>query len=129
MRQTLFFIAVAFALSLAGCASSPNTGVYARVPDSQIRPKFAVLPGNKSPSRHAWSHHKALDQAIVVIPEPKSADPPEPRPNSKEWWLRENERVGKAIVICRGCLPSTIANVSQPKATLPSSTSSTQALQ
>src|SRR5712664_1683694 len=113
MRQMLFFIPVAFALSLAGCASSPNTGMFARVPDSQIRPKFAVLPRNKSPSRHARSHH----QAAAVAPGPKEVDAPEPRPNSTEWWLRENVRVGKAIVICRVCLASTVANVSQPKQT------------
>ena len=142
MRQALFFIPAAFALSLAGCASSTTTGVCARVSDSELRPGFAIArvsdlelrpefarrPRNKSPSRHARSHHKSsADQASVLATVPKD-DAPEPRPTSTEWWMRENARLGKAIMICQGCLPSSIANASLPKPAVRSSKSELQAL-
>jgi hypothetical protein len=43
-------------------------------------------------------------------------DTSEPRFTSAEWWIRENARLGKAVAICRGCLPAVVATVTPPKA-------------
>jgi hypothetical protein len=128
MRQCFFFILMVLAPILAGCASSPNAAICARVPEAQMDSEFWVPRTDKS--RHRMPDHKSSsDLTSVHIPEPKQAYVPEPRPNSTEWWLRENVRVGKAIVICKGCLPSTATNVSLPKPSGPTAISSTQALQ
>jgi hypothetical protein len=141
MRHALFFIPAAFALSLAGCASSTTTGVCARVSDSELRPEFAIArvsdlelrpefarqPTNKSRSRQARSHHNSTADQASVLAQTKD-DAPEPRPTSTEWWTRENARLGKAMIICRGCLLSPMANASLPQPAVRSSKSDLQAL-
>jgi hypothetical protein len=139
MRQwPLFSVLV---LCLGGCASSTTPGVDARA--SYTRPAFAIartdLDGrprlaalrSKSAVRHAKALHKsAADQPSVVSTEtePTQTGALEPRPNSTAWWLRENVRVGKAIVICKVCLAETVSGVLQPKPAVPTQPSSAQAV-
>jgi hypothetical protein len=128
MRQLPFFILLALALSLGGCASSTTTVVYARAPDLGPRQEFAPPSHrNRSVRRITLSHHRPSHQVAVLPKEPKD-DASEPRPTSTEWWMRENARLGKAIIICRGCLPSTIANASLSKPAVRSSKSEPPAL-
>ena len=112
MRQLPFFILFALALSLGGCASSPP--VCWRVSSFEPRQEFALPPHRKSLRRKIVSHHRVSRQVAALPLLPKD-DTPEPRPTSTEWWMRENARVGKAIIICRGCLPATTANASLPR--------------
>jgi len=64
------------ALCLAGCATPVET--VKPSPPAIARPK-------PSPLRHT-------ERAIA-----------EPKFTSREWWVLENARVGKAMMICRGC--------------------------
>jgi hypothetical protein len=128
-------------LCLGGCASSTIPGVDARASytrpalaiartDLDARPRVAVLR-SKSAARHAKALHKsAADQPSVVSTEtePTQTGALEPRPNSTAWWLRENFRVGKAIVICKVCLAETVSGVLQPKPAVPTEPSSAQAV-
>jgi hypothetical protein len=139
MRQWHFILPLALTLILGGCASCPTTGVDARASnirpafavsrfsDLEIRAKLAMRPRSRLTSRHARSYHKSPSDQTSALPEPKQSDAPEPRPNSTEWWLRENVRVGKAIIICRVCIAS-VSNVSQPKQAAPPALSSPPAL-
>jgi hypothetical protein len=128
MRQLPFVILLALAVSLGGCASSPTVGVCARVSDFAPRQEFALPLHRKKPLRRAAvSHSRALDQ-VAVLPQLSTGDTAEPRFTSPEWWLRENARLGKAIIICRGCLPVTTANTSLPKPAVLSSKSDLQAI-
>jgi len=69
-------IMIFLVLCLAGCA----------MPVEIIRPPLPPIAHPKSsPERHI---------------EP-AAD--EPKFTSREWWVLENARVGKAMMICRGC--------------------------
>jgi hypothetical protein len=121
MRQLPFVILLALAVSLGGCASSPTVGMCARVSDFAPRQEFALPLHRKKPLRRPTaSHRRALDQ-VAVLPQLPTAKTPEPRFTSPEWWLRENARLGKAIIICRGCLPVTTADASLPKPAVVSS--------
>ena len=126
MRQLPFLILFALALSLGGCASSPTTAVCARVSSFEPRPEFALPQHRKSLRRKIASHPRVSHQVTALQQLPKE-DTPEPRPTSTEWWMRENARLGKAIIICRGCLPATTANPSLPKPAVMSSKSDLQA--
>jgi hypothetical protein len=127
MRQLPFVILLALAVSLGGCASSPTVGMCARVSDFAPRQEFALPLHRKKPLRRPTaSHRRALDQ-VAVLPQLPTAQTPEPRFTSPEWWLRENARLGKAIIICRGCLPVTTADASLPKPAILSSKPEIQA--
>src|SRR5712671_2771794 len=127
MRQLPFFILFALALSLGGCASSPP--VCWQVSSFEQRQEFALPPHRKSLRRKIKivSHHRVSRQVAALPLLPKD-DTPEPRPTSTEWWMRENARLGKAIIICRGCLPATTASASLPKPTVLSSQPDLQAI-
>ena len=121
MHPLPFVILLGLAVSLGGCASSPTVGVCARVSDFAPRQEFALPLHRKKPLRRATaSHRRALDQA-AVLPQLPTGATTEPRFTSPEWWLRENARLGKAIIICRGCLPVTTTDTSLPKPTVLSS--------
>src|SRR5258707_2056703 len=126
MRQLPFFILLALALGLGGCASSPTTGVCARAPSFEPG-EFALLQHRKSLRSRTMSHHRTSHQ-VAALPKLPKDDTPEPRPTSTEWWMRENARLGKAIIICRGCLPATTANASLPKPAVLSSQPDLQAI-
>jgi hypothetical protein len=123
MRQTLFFMPV-LTFSLAACASGPNIAMCVRGQDSELRPELAT---NKSIFHLTKPRPKLV--AAAVAPGPMVAEASEPRQNSTEWWLRENIRLNKAMVICRGCLPSIAANVSLPRQPALSAISPKEALQ
>jgi hypothetical protein len=112
MRQLPFFMLLALAVSLGGCASSPPSGVCARIAEPDFRHQELAMPSyrNRSLPHMAVRHPKPSHE---VLPTETTAGTPEPRPTSTEWWMRENARLGKAIIICRGCLPA--ATVSLPK--------------
>jgi hypothetical protein len=46
---------------------------------------------------------KPMVQAAATT-DSKTENVPEPRALSKEWWIRENNRISKAMVICEVCL-------------------------
>jgi hypothetical protein len=126
MRQWPLFSMIALVLCLGGCASSTTPGLDARASytrpafavariDPEGRPRLAVQRSRSAFRRAKARHNSASDQPLVVSTEPKQLDASEPRPNSTAWWLRENVRVGKAIIICKVCLAATISGVSQPK--------------
>ena len=127
MRQLPIFILIALALSLGGCASSPPMGASGRVSNLEPRQEFVVTKHRKSLRRVRLSHHRASHQ-VAVLPKSPKEDTPEPRPTSTEWWTRENTRLGKAIIICRGCLPAATVNPSPPKPAVLSSKSHLQAI-
>ena len=107
----------------------PKKYAAARVRNLEIQPKLAMWPSIQPAFRKAKAHPTSTShQALVVPAEPKQSDASEPRPNSTAWWLRENVRVGKAIIICKGCLASTVSDVSEPKQAAPTELSSTQAV-
>jgi hypothetical protein len=139
MRQRLLFLIIALVICLGGCASSPTPSIdarafytrpafpVARMSDLEGRPRLGMLK-SKSVVRYASARHKsAADQSLVVSTEPEQLDASEPRPNSTAWWLRENVRVGKAIIICKVCLAATVSDVLQPKPAVPTEPSSAQA--
>ena len=121
MRQLPIFILLAVAVSLGGCASSATTGICARVSDLDVRHEFVPpLRRSKSPRHMTVPRHRPSHKVAALSTVTKD-ESPEPRPTSPEWWMRENARLGKAIIICRGCLPASVAIVSTPKpAVLPS---------
>lgn len=53
-------------------------------------------------------------QPTAVPQKTTEVEAPEPRPNSTEWWRRENVRVGKAIIICRVCFAQAAPGVAAP---------------
>jgi hypothetical protein len=101
---------LALAVSLGGCASSPPGGLCARIPEQDFRPQ--KLPTYRTRLPHLAVRHHAPPHAAP--PTETTAAMPEPRPTSTEWWKRENAKVGKAIIICRGCLPATTASPPKP---------------
>jgi hypothetical protein len=114
MRHGRSFALLVVVASLGGCASAPMTGMCARAPDSDFRREFSP-PRTKSLRRLTASYHP-LSQKVAVVPAAPIDVTPEPRFTSKEWWMRENARLGKAIIICRGCLPPpTTTSASLPK--------------
>ena len=127
MRQLPFFMLFVLALGLGGCASGPTTAVCARVSSFEPRPEFALLQHHKSLRSRTTSHHRTSHK-VASLPQRPKDDTPEPRPTSTEWWMRENARLGKAIIICRGCLPATAANASVPKPAVLSSQPDLQAI-
>jgi len=128
MRQLPFFMLFVLALGLGGCASGPTTAVCARVSSFEPRPEFALPQHRKSLRRMTASHHHRVSHQVAALPQRPKDDTPEPRPTSTEWWMRENARLGKAIIICRGCLPATTANASLPKPAALSSQPDLQAI-
>src|SRR5712691_7136216 len=127
MRQLPLFMLLALALSLGACASGPPMGASGRVTSFEPRQEFAVTKHRKSLRRVRMFHHRPSHQAAVLPKSPKE-DTPEPRPTSTEWWTRENTRLGKAIIICRGCLPAASADPSPPKPAVLSSKSHLQGI-
>ena len=115
MRQLAFFILLAAAVSLGGCASSRPTAVCARVSEFDLRQQLSQPSHWKKPvQKLALAHHSHSEQP-TALPLPVKEEVPEPKPTSAAWWMRENARLGKAIIICRGCLPEATANLSRPK--------------
>ena len=105
---------LALAAGLVGCASSPGTRL---TPDpfiteargtgrsqSHLVSRAAVHLKGSHPARKLRSFPQASGVPTAAVQKTSDAEAPEPRPNSAEWWRRENARVGKAIVICRVCL-------------------------
>jgi hypothetical protein len=127
MRQLPLFMLLALALSLGACASGPPMGASGRVPSFEPRQEFAVTKHRKSLRRVRVFHHRPSHQ-VAILPKSPKEDIPEPRPTSTEWWTRENTRLGKAIIICRGCFPATTANASVPKPAVLSSQPDLQAI-
>ena len=127
MRQLPLFMLLALALSLGACASGPPMGASGRVSTFEPRQEFAVTKHRKSLRRVRVAHHRASHQ-VAVLPKSPKEETPEPRPTSTEWWTRENTRLGKAIIICRGCLPAASANASLPKPAVLTSKSDLQAI-
>src|SRR5258706_3508997 len=120
MRQLPLFMLLALALSLGACASGPPMGASGRVSTFEPRQEFAVTKHRKSLRRVRVAHHRASHQ-VAVFPKLPKEETPEPRPTSTEWWTRENTRIGKAIIICRGCLPGATASASLAKPAVQSS--------
>jgi hypothetical protein len=114
MRQPTLFTLLALTLSLGACASGPPMGASGRVSSFEPRQEFAATKHRKSLRRVRVFHHRASQQAAILLKSPKE-ETPEPRPTSTEWWTRENTRLGKAIIICRGCFAAATANASLPK--------------
>jgi hypothetical protein len=127
MRQLLLFILFAVALGLGGCASSPQLGVCAAVSDFMPRREFAS-PQRHTSLRRKTAFHPRPSHQVAALPKLPKDETPEPRFTSTEWWMRENARLGKAMTICRGCLPVPMASASQPKPAVLSSKSDLQAL-
>jgi len=128
MRQLPLFILLALALSLGGCASSTSAGVCAGVSGLNPRQEFAPsLYRERSVRPSRMSYHEPSHKASV-LPKLTKNDTPEPRPTSTEWWTRENARLGRATIICRGCLPVPVATVSLPKPAILSSESNLEAI-
>jgi hypothetical protein len=125
----LLLIHAASSLVLAGCSSCPTTGVLTRASDSEVRSEFALRQKNGWLFRQSEQRRRPSGHASVLVTAPTQVDVPDPRPNSTEWWLRENTRLSKVMVICRGCLSATIADVSPPKVSISPATFSAQAIQ
>src|SRR4051812_36915170 len=117
MRGLRFVVLLASLVMLGGCASTSTTGVCARASDRDLSselgwPSFrdeSFRPKNPKVAPHRPLHGVADRLA-------PQDDTPEPRFTSVEWWQRENTRLGKAVLICRGCLPTVVATVAPPKA-------------
>jgi hypothetical protein len=124
MRQLPFFVLIALAATLAGCASSTTTGVCARLSDLDIRQEY--MPYRNGAFRHSTARPPFSQKAAAI--EAEKDVTPEPRPTSTEWWTRENARLRKATAICTGCLPDTIATVSLQRAPVLPSLSDSQLL-
>jgi hypothetical protein len=114
MRRSPFCLLLTLSLGLGGCASAPPVGVCG-VPDLQLRGEWAPPMHRKLESARA----NVTPQVPTTAPR---NDTPEPRFTSPEWWTRENARIGKAIIICRSCLPERPANSALPKPAVLSST-------
>jgi hypothetical protein len=123
MRQLPFFVLIALAATLAGCASSTTTGVCARLSDLDIRQEY--MPYRNGAFRHSTARPQKFSQKAAAVEAEKEVIP-EPRPTSTEWWTRENARLRKATAICRGCLPDAIATVLLPRAPVLPSLSDSQ---
>jgi hypothetical protein len=112
MWRTLFFIPLV--LTLAGCASNPTVGMCPLISNLRYSNYEPVQDQFRLLSRHTTPPHR-VNRTAAIASLPKEPDAPEPRFTSTEWWQRENARVGKAMVICRGCLPTAILNALPPK--------------
>jgi hypothetical protein len=123
MRQLPFFVLIALAATLAGCASSTTTGVCARLSDLDFRQEY--MPYRNEAFRHSTARPQKFSQKAAAVEAEKEVIP-EPRPTSTEWWTRENARLRKATAICRGCLPDAIATVLLPRAPVLPSLSDSQ---
>jgi hypothetical protein len=123
MRQLPFFVLIALAATLAGCASSTTTGVCARLSDLDFRQEY--MPYRNEAFRHSTPRPRKFSQKAAAVEAEKDVTP-EPRPTSTEWWTRENARLRKATAICRGCLPDAIATVLLPRAPVLPSLSDSQ---
>jgi hypothetical protein len=128
---------LALGLGLAGCAN-PNSRILVPAfnaeagrgwPPSLVRTReaprtrgYRVFRPHKLPHKSPTTQAAVVPQQIketVVTEQTNGIGAPEPRPNSKEWWLRENIRVGKAIVICRVCLTQAAPASGPPTKKLP----------
>jgi hypothetical protein len=124
MRKLPFCLLVALALGVGGCASAPPIGFCAQVSDLRLRQEWAPpLHRSKIVSVRpiAVAHHRPVPDVVVTATATRD-DTPEPRFTSTEWWMRENARLGKAMIICRGCLPPRAANSLLPKPAVLTST-------
>ena len=114
MRGLPFIVLLGFLVILAGCASTSTTGVCARAPD--LSRDLAWPSFREPPLRHknasAGPYRTAGDAAVARTAKDET---PEPRFTSTEWWMRENARLGRATIICRGCAPAAMATVASPK--------------
>jgi hypothetical protein len=113
MREVHLFIPAILALCLGGCASGANTGVCARFSNTNLSTppmKFTYFR-KSSNSHHRIAGKRTLKPVSATAVAP--AETPEPRAFSTEWWARENARVNKALVICRDCVTTPAANVTQ----------------
>jgi hypothetical protein len=127
MRQMVFFILLATAVSLGGCASSIPPAVCARVPKFDFRQEFSQPPYRRQPVPRPGLADHSHSQQPAVLPLLVREEVPEPKFTSTEWWMRENARLGKAIIICQGCLPASAATAS-PKPAVLSAKSEPEAL-
>jgi len=86
---------------------------------------MAHARGRHAPTQLKSSSKPPDSQPAAVHQKTVDAEVPEPRPNSAEWWRRENVKVGKAIIICRVCLTqAATADVSTAPKKLPTDLSS-----
>lgn len=125
MRQAFFLLVTA--LFLEGCASSAAVVTRPQVFDSLSRLQPVVPYSVKNLSANN-NYPKAMVRRVSVATVPKEVEASEPRFTSSEWWQRENAKLSKAMIICRGCLPATVAVAAPPKALVPASPSADQSL-
>jgi hypothetical protein len=113
MRGLRFILLLALVV-LGGCASSSTTGVCARVPDLSRElawPSFQALSIRHKNAGDA-NYRTPRD---VAVPRTAKDETPEPRFTSTEWWMRENARLARATIICRGCAPAVVATIASSK--------------
>jgi hypothetical protein len=116
MRGLRFILLLALVV-LGGCASSSTTGVCARVPDLSRElawPSFQALSIRHKNAGDA-NYRTPRD---VAVPRTAKDETPEPRFTSTEWWMRENARLARATMICRGCAPAVVPTASSKPADL-----------
>jgi hypothetical protein len=109
-----FILLLALIVVLGGCASSSTTGVCARASDVS---RESAWPSFQEPSLR---HKKASAEPYrtprdVAVARTAKDETPEPRFTSTEWWMRENARLSRAIIICQDCFPAAIATVAPSK--------------
>ena len=114
MRGLRLIVLLAFLLMLGGCASSSTTGVCARASDLT---RELAWPSFQEPSlRHSAGPSRTSRDAAVT--RTAKDETPEPRFTSTEWWMRENARLARATIICRGCAPAVVATAMPSKPTV-----------
>jgi hypothetical protein len=116
MRGLPSIFLLALAVALGGCASSTTSGVCARASAGDLSRELAWPSFQDASFRHknarAPIYRTSPDLAAMRA---AKAETPEPRFTSTEWWKRENARLARATIICRGCLPGLVATVAPPE--------------
>jgi hypothetical protein len=117
MRGLRFIVLLAFVVMLGGCASSSTTGVCAHARD--LRGELAWPSFQESSLRHKSANAAPYREPgdVTVLGTAKN-ETPELRFTSTEWWMRENARLARATMICRGCAPAVVPTASSKPADL-----------
>src|SRR5947209_1032597 len=109
MREVPLVFLLSLAVALGGCASSTTTGVCARAPDPDPARELAWPRSGKDGPEHSPRVARSKPSGEVAAVPATNDGTPEPRFTSAEWWMRENARLGRALTICRGCLPAVVS--------------------
>src|SRR4051794_7521860 len=114
MRGLPSIVLVGSLIMLGGCASTSTTGVCAHASERDLSPELG-WPSFRDKSLLTKNTKVTLHAELRAVASRFAAQDgaPEPRFTSAEWWVRENVRLSKAMIICRGCLALTAGDVSQ----------------